>query len=97
YDMTVHWRVHTKEKPYKCDYCERRFTRSSSLREHERNIHGLARACRQRHILDAPKEPEFEQIKLETQELAVGDVSKETVRELVKRFKIAASQQSEVS
>ena len=39
--MTVHMRVHTKEKPYRCEVCGRKFSRSSSIREHERNIHRI--------------------------------------------------------
>ena len=36
-------RIHTKEKPYECSFpdCNKRFSRVSSLREHERNIHHL--------------------------------------------------------
>ena len=29
-------RIHTKEKPYECDVCEKRFTESGSLKTHMR-------------------------------------------------------------
>ncbi len=46
-------RTHTKEKPYQCEECKKEFSRISSLREHERTIHGIENSARK----SKPKEP----------------------------------------
>ena len=38
-DLKKHMTIHTKEKNYPCQYCDKRFTRRSNSREHERR-HG---------------------------------------------------------
>ena len=36
YNLKVHMRIHSNEKPYECDVCEKRFTRAGNLQAHMR-------------------------------------------------------------
>jgi hypothetical protein len=46
HSLQVHYRSHTKEKPYECGYCETAFSTGGNRNVHEKNVHGKHRKHR---------------------------------------------------
>ncbi|XP_022223123.1 zinc finger protein 569-like [Drosophila obscura] len=47
YDLIRHRRSHTKEKPYPCHRCLKRFSTQTKLNEHRKRMHSKSSNCRQ--------------------------------------------------